>query len=175
MAPGADGCDWILPGEERLFRALPAGLDLPGFVQQSLRIMESYRRWMKRDLIPRHGSMAEQSLRLFYSSQAVVSSGNEPDPLLNYGNLKALTLWETPWEQFIGLAGRLTAEPMHQATRSDFLARVRENGFITDYSGIRISRSGRRFAISDATVWNILDAQEAFLGQAATFNSWKVL
>lgn len=173
MSSATDDSDNVWSNEAHLFRILPPGIHPPGFVDQSLWILDSYRSWLKRDLVPRHGSAAEQAIRLFYSSQVVVSSGNEPDPLLNYGNRKALALWEMPWEQFRGLPGRLTAEPMERAARDDFLQRVRDNGFITDYQGIRISRSGHRFWISNATVWNILDASGNYLGQAATFNSRK--
>jgi len=53
--------------------------------------------------------------------------------------------------------------------------RVRDNGFIDDYSGIRISLNGRRFRINQATVWNVLDEAGAYAGQAATFSSWEFL
>jgi hypothetical protein len=59
--------------------------------------------------------------------------------------------------------------------RAEFLRRVRENGFIDDYSGIRISRTGRRFRIRQAIVWNVLDDAGAYAGQAATFSSWEFL
>jgi hypothetical protein len=52
---------------------------------------------------------------------------------------------------------------------------VREHGFVDDYSGIRISKNGRRFRIRQATVWNLVDASGAFAGQAATFGRWEFL
>jgi hypothetical protein len=64
---------------------------------------------------------------------------------------------------------------MHRAERANFLQRVREQGFITDYSGIRISSKGRRFRITQATVWNIIDAHGNYTGQAATFSKWEFL
>jgi hypothetical protein len=64
---------------------------------------------------------------------------------------------------------------MHRDERADFLRRVRENGFVDDYSGIRISGKGRRFRIRQATVWNVLDASGRYAGQAATFSSWEFL
>jgi len=158
-----------------LLEILPASIDLPGFLRQSSRILESHRFWFKKDLVFSKGSGEDQALGLFLLPQVVVSSGNELDPLLNYGNRQALALWETSWEDLNGLPGRLTAEPMEQPARDTFLKRVRENGFVTDYEGIRISRRGKRFWISQATVWNILDPEGRFLGQAATFNSWKNL
>jgi hypothetical protein len=70
---------------------------------------------------------------------------------------------------------RLTAEPMHRDERAEFLRRVREQGFIDDYSGIRISSKGRRFRIGQATVWNVTDALGNYAGQAATFSNWEFL
>jgi hypothetical protein len=37
---------------------------------------------------------------------------------------------------------------------------------------VRISRSGRRFEIVRATVWNVLDEQGNPAGQAAAFDQW---
>ncbi|MEA3642760.1 MAG: MEKHLA domain-containing protein [Lamprobacter sp.] len=48
-------------------------------------------------------------------------------------------------------------------------AAVAERGFIDDYRGVRVSASGRRFMIEQASVWNLTDAQGRPAGQAATF------
>lgn len=140
--------------------------------EQSGRILDNYRRWLGRELIPRDGSAEDQARRLFDAPFVVLSSGNEADPLLNYGNRTALELWETTWDELRGLPGRLTAEPVERPVREAFLQRVRENGYISDYSGIRISRKGRRFRIAAATIWNLVDADGRFVGQAATFPEW---
>ena len=34
------------------------------------------------------------------------------------------------------------------------------------------SATGRRFQIEQATVWNLIDEQDAIHGQAATFDRW---
>ena len=47
-----------------------------------------------------------------------------------------------------------------------------EHGFIADYEGVRISKTGRRFLVKQATVWNVLDERGAKQGQAATFSDW---
>ena len=46
------------------------------------------------------------------------------------------------------------------------------HGFVTDYQGVRISRTGRRCLVKGATVWNVLDEHGAKRGQAATFSRW---
>jgi hypothetical protein len=55
------------------------------------------------------------------------------------------------------------------------LERVTRDGYIADYSGVRIASSGRRFRIHQATVWNLLTPSGAACGQAALFDSWTFL
>jgi hypothetical protein len=40
---------------------------------------------------------------------------------------------------------------------------------------VRISTSGRRFVILNVTIWNVVDADGATAGQAATFADWRFL
>ena len=105
----------------------------------------------------------------------MVSHGTGPDPVLNYGNALALTLWEMTWEELTQTPSRLTAEHVHREERARLLARTREQGFVDDYSGVRISKTGRRFRIERAIVWNLNDAEGRPVGQAATFDRWKQL
>lgn len=113
--------------------------------------------------------------RLFEADFVVVSAGADAEQLLNYANATALRLWEMDWAMLTTTPSRQTAEPVHQDERAGFLRRVREKGFIDDYSGIRISSSGRRFRIQKATVWNLVDKSGLYLGQAATFLNWEFL
>jgi MEKHLA domain len=55
------------------------------------------------------------------------------------------------------------------------LAQARSHGLIQNYQGVRISTSGRRFAIDRATIWNLTDAVGQPCGQAATFANWEYL
>ena len=77
------------------------------------------------------------------------------------------------------MPSRLTAEPMNQAARELFIQQTRTRGFATGYEGVRISATGRRFRIENATLWNVLDASGApagqLSGQAATFARWTFL
>lgn len=73
------------------------------------------------------------------------------------------------------MPSRLTAEPMHREERAQFLARTAAEGFITGYSGIRISATGRRFRIEDAVIWNLARPDGARAGQAASFARWSFL
>ena len=70
---------------------------------------------------------------------------------------------------------RLTAQAPNREERARLLAQVAAKGYIDDYSGVRISRKGRRFRIERATVWNLTDENGSPCGQAATFSKWKPL
>ena len=70
---------------------------------------------------------------------------------------------------------RLTAEFVHREERARLLDRTKREGFVDDYSGVRITRTSRRFKIERAVVWNLIDAAGTLLGQAATFERWTPL
>ena len=145
---------------------------VPFSVEHVLLLLDSFARLLGRELIARDGSATEQATRLFQTPFVVVSHGTEADPVLNYGNAAALALWEMSWGELTRTPSRLTAEPVHRDERARLLARTREHGFVDDYSGIRISKTGRRFRIEQAIVWNLTDATGAYCGQAATFDRW---
>ena len=144
-------------------------------IRWSQLLLNSFRRWLGRDLIERKGSPEEQAKALYHAPVVVVSHGMEADPLLNYGNKIALDLWELDWERFSKTPSRLTAEPVNQAERARMLARARENGFIDDYKGVRITGTGKRFLVQQAIVWNVVGSEGEQLGQAATFSRWTFL
>jgi hypothetical protein len=125
--------------------------------------------------VSREGSPRDQAERLFLAPFVVVSHGTEADPILNYANAAALALWEMTPEQFTQTPSRLTAEPLHRDERTRLLERTRRDGYVDDYSGVRISATGKRFRIERAMVWNLTDAAGTHLGQAATFDSWTPL
>jgi hypothetical protein len=62
---------------------------------------------------------------------------------------------------------------VHRDERRRLLDEVGKNGFIENYSGIRISKHGRRFRINRATVFNLLDENGTYVGQSATFADWE--
>lgn len=135
-------------------------------------LLNSYRHWTGRKLIEEQGKNPEELAKaLFEASFAVLSGGPQEDQILNYGNLKTMELWEMDWETLTRTPSRYTAEPMHRDERAAFLQRVRDHGYVDDYQGIRISSTGKRFRIEQATVWNLIDERGRFLGQAATFRS----
>ena len=138
-------------------------------------LLDSHARWLQRELVDRSGDIEAQSERLFRAPFVVVSHADSEDPVLNYGNRRALDLWEMDWAEFTATPSRLTAEPVNRDERARMLRRVAAHGFITDYRGVRISRTGRRFLVERATVWNVVDERGARRGQAASFSRWTPL
>ncbi|MBI5855232.1 MAG: MEKHLA domain-containing protein [Nitrospirae bacterium] len=137
--------------------------------------LDSHRRWVGCELIERSGSPQEQSCALFAVPFVVISHGAESDPIINYGNRTALTLFETTWDELCRMPSHLTTEPVNQAERARMLARAAVQGYLAGYCGIRISATGRRFLVEDATVWNVVTPDGIHVGQAATFSTWRFL
>lgn len=120
-------------------------------------------------IIPKIGiSLFDQ---LFQAPFILLSHGTQADPILNFGNHQALQLWEMNCEELCQTPSRLTAEPMEREARERFLQEVQEKGFVSHYEGIRISKTGKRFKITQTKVWNLVDAQNQYYGQAARFEN----
>ena len=147
----------------------------PAVIAQTQIIARSLKHWTGRDLLPGNLFPVERAEKIFHAPFVLVSHGTEADPVLNYGNKTALALWEMSWEELTRTPSRLTAEAPKREERARLLAAVTARGFIDDYSGIRISKTGRRFRIAQATVWNLLSADGQPGGQAAMFERWKFL
>jgi hypothetical protein len=154
----------------------------PSSIAQIQTMARSLRHWTGRDLItgtpapsPADGSGPSLAELVFRAPFVLVSHGLGPDPVLNYGNQTALTLWEMSWDELTRTPSRLTAEAPNREERARLLKAVTEQGYIDDYCGIRISRTGRRFRILQATVWNLLNPSGRYAGQAARFDQWEFI
>lgn len=148
-------------------------MDLPPLTDDQRRriaeIAASYRRLTGRPLVAGEG---DPLLRLWSAPFAIVAHGTEPDPIFFFGNRAALSLFELDFGAFTQLASRFSAEPLLREERARLLDRVTRDGIIHDYAGVRISATGRRFRISNASVWNLTDDQGRPVGQAAAFAEW---
>ena len=144
-------------------------------LEQSTRlILSNHRRLLGRNLLeisePRH-AVEELFAAPFVVLSALGTFGS--DHIFNYANREALRLFDYPWDGLVGMPSSTSAEPAHRGERRRLLDEVGRHGFIENYSGIRISRTGRRFRILRATVFNLLDDSGVYIGQAATFSDWE--
>ncbi len=148
----------------------------PETVEQIALICASHRRLLGETLIPSPPADERAlALEIWETPLVVVSHGIEEDPLFNFGNRAALRLWEMSASEFVGLPSRYSAEASERSERERLLLDVTQRGYSQNYSGIRASRSGRRFRIERAVVINLVDEAGVRRGQAAAFSSWTYL
>ena len=145
---------------------LPAHADL---------LIRSYRRLTGRDLVDPGLPPRDAARFLYHAEFVVLSHDTAPDPLFTYANLAAQARFERPWREIVGMPSRLSAEPLARQARAQLLETVARQGYIDSYSGVRIARSGRRFLIENATVWNLGDENGDHQGQAAMFSEYRDL
>lgn len=116
--------------------------------------------------------LAAEPADLYAHPWVVLCHGTEADPLFVYANLTAQRLWERRLEDFLGWPSRLTAPAEERGQRAAALA---SGSVVRGYSGVRISATGRRFRISDAVIWTVIDENDAVVGQAAAVPAWEFL
>jgi MEKHLA domain len=138
-------------------------------------ILASYERLLSVPLLPNQSELNsyEAAKCMYYLPIAVLSHNAAADPIFNYANAKALELFDFSWTEFTQLPSRLSAEVLQQAKREQLLADVREQGYITGYEGIRITKDGLRFIIKNTTIWDLVDSTGKYAGQAACFAEWQ--
>ena len=145
--------------------------------QQALvaQLLQSHQRAFGRPLISAAQPGPSKLLicqELFACGFPVLAHNGSPEPKLTYANAAALGLWDAPWDDLVGLPSRLTAPTAEQAERSLALSKAKSEDAIEGYSGIRISRKGRRFMIQNARIWTLWDQHQHACGQAASFSNW---
>ena len=144
----------------------------PALVQHSQHLLNSFKAFTNQDLIDRTSSVEVQAQNLFDAKFVIVSHNTDKDPIFNYGNQAALDLWEFDWTQFIALPSRLSAEPLAQVHRDRLFQAVQAEGYINNYRSVRITRTGKRFWVENATIWIVTDSTGTRIGHAATFLKW---
>ena len=138
-------------------------------------LCSSYKHWAGKQLITEYQNTKNLIEALFDAPFALVSHGTETESVFNFGNRNALKLFELTWEQFIQLPSRKSADQENQEDRARLMARVNADGYATDCKGVRISSTGKHFLIEGATVWNVIDQNNKYHGQAAMFTQWSYL
>ena len=175
---GRPNADWLIPtspiDDERMDTGAPNPANSYHLGHIKL-LADSLHHWTGRRLLREGTADISMAKEIFEASFALVSHGVESDPIFTYGNRAALDLFELEWSAFIELPSRYSAGPVDRDARNRLMERVSGNGFVDDYSGIRVAGTGRRFIIRRATVWNLVDSDGVYRGQAALFNNWEYL
>ena len=147
----------------------------PKIIRWSQILANNYQQLLGQKLLDSDNTTEELSKALFHAPFVVVSHGIEADPIFNYGNQTALQLWSISWNELIRTPSRLSAEPVNRATRAAMLEQAAAKGYIDNYQGIRITTTGKRFAIEQAIIWNLTNELGKKCGQAAAFSNWQWL
>lgn len=136
-------------------------------------LAESYAKLVGEALVPEGMSGDAAAAWLYEAPVALLAHDTSPDPVFTYANLAAQECFGYSWGEFVGLPSRLSAVAgQARDERQLFMDMVQRQGYADNYRGLRITKSGQRFWIQDATVWNLIDAESALVGQAALIRSW---
>jgi len=116
-----------------------------------------------------------QAARWLYEADSLCLLAHDggTDPRFIYANKAAQSCFEYDWAEMTSLRSRFSAGPLDREERQRLLDAVSRQGFISDYRGMRIAKSGRRFWIENATVWELIDEAGRRHGQAAAFRQWR--
>ncbi len=135
-------------------------------------LTDSYARLVGTSLVP----SGKDAHWLYHEAPfVVVAHGTDRDPKFIYANKAAQACFEYPYEEFLALPSRLSAEPTDWVERQTLLDKVSRDNFLSGYRGLRVAKFGRRFIIEDGVVWELIDGKGLRHGQAATFRSWRNL
>ncbi|CAG2147269.1 MEKHLA domain-containing protein [Cupriavidus plantarum] len=130
-------------------------------------LTESYARLLGKPLVPADMSPAEGAAWLYDDAPfAVLAHNTDPDPVFIYGNRAAQARFGYDWDEITRLPSRLSAEAPNREERQRFLERVQALGYESGYKGVRITKSGKRFMIEEATLWQLFDDEGRLHGQA---------
>lgn len=146
-----------------MFQMIPLHSN-PAFYQL---LADSYARLLGRPLVPQVMHVDEATEWLYeHAPFAVLAHNTDPDPVFIYGNKAAQRRFGYSWDEITRLPSRLSAEAPNREERQQFLARVQRLGYEAGYKGVRVTKSGQRFMIEEATLWQLLDADGTLHGQA---------
>jgi MEKHLA domain len=131
-------------------------------------LTDSYRQLVGKSLVPDGMSASEGAAWLYdVAPFGILAHDASPDPIFVYGNMRAQTIFGYNWDELTALPSRLSAQAPERSERQAFLDQVARDGFVTGYRGVRITKSGMRFWIEHATVWQLMDSAGNYQGQAA--------
>jgi PAS domain S-box-containing protein len=138
-------------------------------------LSDSYHRLTGLSLIPEKIEDTQAAEWLYKTAPfGILAHNTASDPIFIYGNQTAQSLFGYSWDELTALPSRLSAEAPQREERQRFLEEVQRNGFVSGYSGIRITKDGRRFRIENATVWQLVDDSGTHHGQAAMLPTDKI-
>jgi len=133
-------------------------------------LLESYQAALGEPLVDCKGDVTSKVWNLNFP---LIMHDNTIDPKFNYANKAAQNLFEYEENEILGLPSRLSAPADQQKARKVIMEKLKKDSFITNYSGTRVTKTGKLFQIVNATIWNTYNQDRIFSGQAALILSFK--
>ena len=125
----------------------------PNIEQHVTLLVESYERICKK-AFPIPLTSTSLAFDVYHTTDfTVVSHGLEKDPIFNFANLAAQKLWKMDWNEFTSLPSRYSAKADKVEKREALLQEALTKGYIDNYEGIRIDKTGKEFSIAGVTLW----------------------
>lgn len=136
-------------------------------------LAQSYRRLLGQSLVPEGMSQPAAAQWLYEDAPfGILAHTAAADPVFMYGNKAAQKCFDYTWQELTRLPSRLSAEAPNRKERQEFLERVKRDGFARGYRGVRVTKTGKRFMIEDATLWQLYDQDDHIHGQAVIIPRW---
>jgi PAS domain-containing protein len=133
----------------------------------------SYTRLTKQTLVPADLDASTAAAWLYEDAPfGVLAHNTDADPRFIYANITAQKLFEYDWDEFVTIRSRFSAEAPNREERQRLLDAAARDGYMTDYRGLRIAKSGRRFWVENVTLWQLTDENGTLRGQAARLPDW---
>jgi hypothetical protein len=137
-------------------------------------LVDSYQRLVGRAMVDEEAGERPTASWLYRDAPfCLLAHEGGTDPRFIYANAAAQACFGYSWDEFTRLPSRLSAEAPDRSERQRLLDVVARDSFIDDYRGIRVAKSGRRFWIERAAVWELIDEFDFRHGQAAMFRTWR--
>ena len=113
-------------------------------------LLNNLKRWTGFDLAGEF-TIAKSDLGkgVFEAAFCLLSSDLSPDPVLNYGNQRALDLWEMSWEELTSTRSRDTARADRQSDRDGLMRQIGEMNFNLGHPSIAIRQSNLALVLND--------------------------
>ena len=140
------------------------------------KLVETFARATGRDLVTEMNlDPARLGQSAWEGNFALLSHRGDAGATMNYANRFGLELWETDWAGLIAMPSEATAPAEDVAERAVMMSQVSRAGFVSGYSGRRVSATGKFFMIENVTIWRLIDINGEAFGAAATFKTYRRL
>ncbi len=102
----------------------------------------------------------------------ITAQRNNPEPAFIYANAAAQRLFGYTWSEFTRLTAQSLSGFAAQEEGRALLDALTRDGYMANYRGQQVTRSGSRFRMEDGIVWQLRDRFGHYHGQAAMFSRW---